>query len=107
MCDTPTFNDRQFKQMMQELRQHVGNEDDFFTEKLCSVTGKKTICRDVKILITLKTITYGTMPHAFLDYFQVGKTMARQCVIQFAVAISKLERTAYDVSPSSNEILVR
>jgi hypothetical protein len=48
MCDTPTFDDHQFERMfritktvMQELRQSLGKEDDFFTEKLCRVTGKK------------------------------------------------------------------
>jgi hypothetical protein len=88
MCDTPTFTDRQFKRMfrisktaMQELREFLGNEDDFFTEKTCRVTGKRTICPDLKILIALKTIAYGTTPHAFLDYFQMGETTARQCVI--------------------------
>jgi hypothetical protein len=41
----------------------------------------------LKILIALKTIAYGTMPHAFLDYFQMGKTTARQCVVHFAIGI--------------------
>jgi hypothetical protein len=98
MCDTPTFTDRQFERMfrisktaMQELRDLLGNEDDFFTEKTCRVTGKRTICPDVKILIALKTIAYGTTPHAFLDYFQMGETTARQCVIRFANAVSNCE----------------
>jgi hypothetical protein len=41
----------------------------------------------VKIRIALKTIAYGTTPHAFLDYFQMGETTARQCVIHFANGI--------------------
>jgi hypothetical protein len=41
----------------------------------------------VKILITLETIAYGTTPHAFLDYFQMGETTTRQCFIHFANGI--------------------
>jgi hypothetical protein len=28
--------------------------------------------------MALKIIAYGTMPHAFLDYFQMGESTARQ-----------------------------
>jgi hypothetical protein len=66
MCPTPTFNDRQFERMfritrpvMQELRILVGNQDEFFTNKNCAVTGKRTICPDVKILLALKVIHQG------------------------------------------------
>jgi hypothetical protein len=76
---------------MQELRDFLGNEDDFFTEKLCRVTGKKTICPDVKIMMALKILAYGTTPHAFLDYFQMGESTARQCLIRFANAISNCD----------------
>jgi hypothetical protein len=41
-CDTPIFDDHQFERMfritktvMQELRTQLGNEDDYFTKKLC------------------------------------------------------------------------
>jgi hypothetical protein len=50
--------------------------------------GKRTICPDVKILLALKDIAYGTTPHAFLDYFQMGETTARQCLIRFVAAVS-------------------
>jgi hypothetical protein len=99
MCETPTFLDRDFERMfrisksvMQELRDFLGNEDDFFTEKLCRVTGKKTICPDVKIMMALKILAYGTTPHAFLDYFQMGESTARQCLIRFANAISNCDK---------------
>jgi hypothetical protein len=99
MKEVPTFNDRQFERMfrinrtvMQELRQYLGNEDDFFTDKVCIVTGKRLICPDVKILLSLKVLAYGTSPHAFIDYFQMGETTARRCFIRFANAISSCAR---------------
>jgi hypothetical protein len=73
---------------MQELRQHLGIEDDFFTDKICAVTGKRTICPDVKILLAIKVLAYGTTPFAFLDYFQMGVTTAQDCVRNFAYAVS-------------------
>jgi hypothetical protein len=41
--------------------------------------------------MALKIIAYGTMPNAFLNYFQMGKSTARQCVIRFANAISNCD----------------
>jgi hypothetical protein len=94
----PTFDDRQFERMFritrsvfQQLRTLVGDQDDFFTTKTCVVTGKRTICPDVKILLALKVIAYGTSPHAFLDYFQMGETTARQCLIRFVSAVSNCD----------------
>lgn len=98
MRPDPIFNDRQFERIfritrsvMQELRIILGNQDDFFTDKLCFVTGKRTISPDVKILFALKQLAYGISPHAFLDYFQMGETTARKCVIRFAAAVTSSE----------------
>jgi hypothetical protein len=101
MRPDPIFNDRQFERIfritrsvMQELRIILGNQDDFFTDKLCFVTGKRTISPDVKILFALKQLAYGIYPHAFLDYFQMGETTARKCVIRFAAAVTSSEAAA-------------
>jgi hypothetical protein len=95
MSPTPIFDDRQFDRMfrvtrsvMEELRTILGNVDSFFTEKICSVTGKTTICADAKILCALKQLAFGTSPYAFLDYFQMGEATARQSLLRFARAIS-------------------
>jgi hypothetical protein len=95
MGPQPIFDDRQFERMfrisrtvMQELRLILGKTDDFFTEKICVVRGTKTICPDVKILFALKQLAYGISPQAFLDYFQMGETTARKCLIHFAAAVN-------------------
>jgi hypothetical protein len=95
MSPTPVFDDRQFDQMfcitrtvMQELRVILGKNDKFFTESICCVTRKKTISPDAKILFALKQLAYGTSPHAFVDYFQMGETTARKCLIKFAKCVN-------------------
>ena len=42
----------------------------------------------VKVLMSLKLIGYGCSPSAFLDYFQMGETMARICLVKFCTIVS-------------------
>jgi hypothetical protein len=95
MRPDPIFKDRQFERtfritrsVMQQISLTLGNMDDFFTDKICVVTGKKTICPNVKILCALKQLAYGISPHAFLDYFQMGESTARACLLRFAQCIT-------------------
>lgn len=90
----PIFNDQQFERVfrisrsvMEKIRQIAGQMDDFFTEKMCTVTSKRTICPTAKILCGLKQIAYGVSPSAFQDYFQMGEVTSRQCMTRLASCI--------------------
>ena len=84
---SPLFNDRQFERFFrvsstvaEELCLIAGNLDEFFTERIDAVKRTRTICPKVKILCGLKQVAYGVSPSAFLDYFQMGETTARDCM---------------------------
>ena len=91
---TPLFNDRMFertfrvsKQIANIILQVAGSSDPFFTDRVDGL-GKAGICPKVKILMGLKLMAYGCSPSAFMDYFQMGETTARQCLLRLCSVLS-------------------
>ena len=90
----PLFDDRMFertfrvtKKIANTLLQVAGSTDPFFTDRNDGL-GKIGICSKVKILMGLKLMAYGRSPSAFMDYFQMGETTARQCLLRLCTILS-------------------
>jgi hypothetical protein len=96
-CLTPVFDDKQFermycitKTMAQQLLNVCALTDPFFTAQT-DVCKRFNIGPMVKVLMSLKLIGYGCSPSAFLDYFQMGETTARTCLVKFCTIVSSHE----------------
>ena len=92
---TPIFNNCQFARIFYVSRTTanrlfalLAQDDPFFQERIQLGTGQRSICPNVKFLCELKCIAYGMLPSAFLDYFQMGETTARECIKRVAFGIS-------------------
>ena len=91
---TPIFNDRQFerifrltKSIIEHLIQVCGNADPFFTD-IQDVSGRYGIAPVAKVLMAVKLVAYGCSPSAFVDYFQMSHSTARQCLLKFCRIVS-------------------
>lgn len=59
---------------------------------------------EAKLLLPLKTIAYGVPPHCFMDYFQMSKQHARDCVMNFCSGMLQLYQQEYLKSPTSEDV---
>jgi Plant transposon protein len=74
--------------IVEQIIQLAGNSSEFFTHRQMA-TGEMGIYPEVKVLMALKTLAFGCSSAAFMDYFQMGTTSARECVRQLCRIISK------------------
>jgi Plant transposon protein len=103
----PRFDFKEFESMFrierprfQKILEDVGNSGDHF---FCSNVDAANIegpCLEARLLLPLKTMAYGVAPHCFRDYFQMSKTQARACFINFHRIIRKLYQKEYLRKPS-------
>jgi hypothetical protein len=64
----------------------------FFRQQARAADGTVGASLEAKLLLPLKTLAYGVPPHTFQDYFQMSKTLAQECCIQFDMAIKTLHQ---------------
>jgi hypothetical protein len=85
-----------------DLRNRLCTNDPFFRDGFDAAKRKK-ISTDAKILMALKCLAYGTCVNAFRDYFQLGESSARLCVLHFTFGVYQDEylRSFYLCSMSS------
>jgi len=83
----PKFDDRMFERVFgvtrsiaQKILNAICISDPFFSEQP-DATGKRGICPKAKLLMGLKILAFGSSPSAFIDYFQMGLTTGRKCLI--------------------------
>jgi Plant transposon protein len=93
----PVFKDFQFERFFRITKSHAeyllkicGEKDNFFCSTADALQ-RQSICPNVKLLMALKCLAFGVSPSAFQDYFQMGYTTGRQCIIRFCQIISQSE----------------
>ena len=59
----------------------------FFTD-IQDVSGRYGIAPVAKVLMAVKLVAYGCSPSAFVDYFQMSHSTARQCLLKFCRIVS-------------------
>lgn len=57
-----------------------------------------------KLLLPLKTLAYGVASHTFRDYFQMSKTEARECLLQFVRTVKDCFSGEYLRCPTSQDM---
>ena len=78
------------RRRMQCLLEDFGNSTiPFYTlKKDCFYNDVPSL--EARLLLPLKSLAYGVPPHTFMDYYSMSKTCARDCYMQFAMAMKKL-----------------
>ena len=108
---TPLFIGKDFEMMFritrprfQRLMEDVGNAGiKFFTDTV-DCYGQEGASMEARLLLPLKCLAYGVPPHCFTDYFQMSKTLAKDCCIQFDLAIKKIYQKEYLRLPTPTDL---
>jgi Plant transposon protein len=110
----PLFDDKQFKNqfriskqrfqcLMEDISNNSSPEFPFFTPDLDS-KGVKMVSLEAKLLLPLKTLSYGVPPGAFRDYFQMSESMARTCCFELDSAINRIYSNEYLRKPTARDL---
>ena len=107
----PLFDGREFDEMFriskarfQRLMEDIGNAQIRFYTNTTDIFGKEGASLEARLLLPLKTIAYGVPSHCFRDYFQMSKTFARQCCLEFDKTVKKIYEKEYLGCPTAEDI---
>lgn len=108
----PLFPDRDFEMMFrvnrsrfQRLMEDVMNKsNESFYLKNTDAVGNKGASLEARLLLPLKCLAYGVPPHAFTDYFQMSKTLAKLACKTFDTTIRKIYQGEYLRLPTKDDI---
>jgi hypothetical protein len=107
----PRFKDKDFIMMfrlsrsrVERIIQDIQNDGDVFFRRKRDAKGKLGASTEAKILLPIKTFAYGVPPHTFTDYFQMSKTLARQCCKKFTETIKRIYKNEYLRLPSEQDL---
>ena len=104
LSQDPLFDGGNFEMMFRVSRSRVqwifedfSSRPDipFFNKKGVGILGYRTVSLEARILLPLKCLAYGVASHCFTDYFQMSKSMANECTIQFDLAFKKVYMGEY------------
>jgi Plant transposon protein len=105
--EVPRFDFKEFESMFrlerprfQKILEDVGNSGDVFFCSNVDAAKQEGPSLEARLLLPLKTMAYGVAPHCFRDYFQMSKTQARACFINFHRIIRKLYQKEYLRKPT-------
>jgi hypothetical protein len=92
---TYKFQDYQFernfritKAMAEIILLECGNSSRFFTNTTDAL-GKRSICPKVKLLMALKLLGFGSAAPVCIEYFQMGLSTARLCMLTMIKCIAE------------------
>jgi hypothetical protein len=68
-----------FQMIMEDF---AATGDPFYLSRI-DAFGRVGASFEAKLLLPLKCMAYGVPPHCFLDYFEMSKTLARECCYHF------------------------
>ena len=67
-------------------------------------TGQQAASLEARMLLPLKTLCYGVAAHCFMDYFQMSKSLARDCCLNFDIAMRTIYQQEYLRLPTANDM---
>ena len=108
----PLFDGKEFDLMFrisrsrfERLIQDIGNHQHPFYAEIPDCVGNQPVSMHAKLLLPLKTMAYGVPPHCFCDYFQMSRTMARECCIMFDRVVNEIYQEEYLRYPTTQDLL--
>ena len=111
LCPQPLFDGREFETMFRISRGRFQclmedfkkSENDFYSGAP-DCFGHKVASLQARLLLPLKCMAYGVPPHCFRDYFQMSKTLAKDCCNNFHETINKLYTDEYLRAPTAADL---
>jgi hypothetical protein len=111
LSPTPLFDGKEFDTMFrisrarfERIRQDVGNRNIAFYTQITDRMGKVGASMEARLLLALKTMAYGVPSHMLRDSFQMSKTLARKCCIEFDRAIIYIYTEEYLRVPTQHDV---
>ena len=108
---TPLFKGKEFDTMFrvsrgrfQRLLEDIGNSGDPFYLETRDCFGNEVASMEARILLPLKCLAFGVPPKTFRDYFQMSKTFARECCINFNRKVKELYQEEYLRFPTQADL---
>jgi hypothetical protein len=78
------------RRRFQKLLEDVGNLGTKFYLEKRDAMNRKVASIEARLLLPLKTLTYGVMHHCFCDYFQMSRNFARKCCFELDKILKSL-----------------
>ena len=108
---SPIFNGREFDSMFrisrsrfQRLMEDFAATGDPFYLSTEDCFGHEIASFEARMLLPLKSIAFGVPPKTFRDYFQMSKTLARDCCINFYRKIRTVYESEYLRTPTKEDL---
>ena len=109
---TPIFAGSEFASMFRisrsrfqrMLEDFVNSGDPFFTPPFVDATGEEGASLEARLLLPLKSISFGVPPKTFSDYFQMSKTLSKECYNNFLFRVTELYKDEYLRLPTEADI---
>ena len=92
------------KPRFQRLMEDVMAKEIKFYQMKSNFLPTQQASLEAKLLLPLKCLAYGVPPHAFIDYFQMSKTFARACCLEFDKAIKLLYMKEFLRLPTKQDL---
>ena len=91
-----------FKRLMDEF---ANSGDPFYRRGIVKdAVGSVGASLEAKLLLPLKVAAFGVPPHAFRDYFQMSKTMSKNCVDRFNRKMIEIYHAEYLRPPTPEDL---
>ena len=107
----PLFNGREFdnvfrvsRSRFQCLLEDFGNSNTPFYSGSKDCFSNDVPSLEAKLLLPLKCMAFGVPPHAFMDYFSMSKTQAKDCWNNFHKICIKLHQEEYLRGPTKSDL---
>ena len=108
----PIFDGKEFDAMFrisrarfQRLRMDIGAlGDPFYVHLPRDAKGRIGSSLDARLLLPIKSLAFGVPSHAFRDYFQMSKTLARDCCQNFNKIIINIYKKEYMRLPTPSDV---
>ena len=108
---TPIFDGREFDSMFrisrsrfQRMMEDFAATEDPFYLSTEDCFGNEIASFEDRMLLPLKSIAFGVPPKTFRDYFQMSKTLARDCCINFFRKIRTIYQEEYLRTPTKEDL---
>ena len=107
----PLFNGREFdnvfrvsRSRFQSLLEDFGNANLPFYRGETDCFHNPVPSLEAKLLLPLKCMAFGVPPHAFMDYFSMSKTQAKDCCNNFHKFCVKFHQDEYLRAPTKADL---
>ena len=86
------------------LEDFASSGDPFFTPPFVDAAGEEGASLEARPLLPLKSISFGVPPKTFSDYFQMSKTLSKDCYNNFLAKTTEIYKNEYLRLPTQADV---